>query len=281
MSDSDGPALIAVDVGNSRMKFGLLKRPSPPDQMRPTGAMNLPEFEKTLDLTPGEGEFGRIKTWLAGRSFENCQWWIGSVQRQYASLLVDFLRQSGTRRMTLLSAGDLPLSVNVPRPDMVGIDRLLAAVAGNALRGKQRPAIVVDAGTAITVDLISSAGAFEGGAILPGLNLGAKALHHFTDLLPLIEANELADPPDPVGKSTTAAMRSGLFWGAVGGVRELVTRMMQGLSASPDIFLTGGAAKNVAPLLGPSCRHVENLTIAGIVLTARHLSSQSEPCGSS
>ena len=64
---------------------------------------------------------------------------------------------------------------------------LLAAVAANRIRTADRPAVIVDLGTAITVDLVSSDGAFQGGAILPGIEMSARALHDYTDLLPRIE----------------------------------------------------------------------------------------------
>ena len=88
----------------------------------------------------------------------------------------------------MLAAGDLPLEVRLERPDMVGIDRLVDAVAVNRLRDAGRPAVIVDVGTAITVDLVSADGAFLGGAILPGIQMSARAMHEFTDLLPLVDA---------------------------------------------------------------------------------------------
>ena len=125
----------------------------------------------------------------------------------------------------LLTSGDLPLVVKLPRPDMVGVDRLLDGLAANRLRTPGHPAVVVDVGSAITVDLIDAGGAFLGGAILPGIAMSARALHEFTDLLPQIDMAELAEPPPALGTATVAAMRSGLFWGAVGAVRQLVEQL--------------------------------------------------------
>jgi type III pantothenate kinase len=105
---------------------------------------------------------------------------------------------------------------------MVGIDRLLDAVAANRLRHPAAPAVVVDVGTAITVDLVAADGSFQGGAILPGIAMSARALHAFTDLLPLVDVRELSSPPPPLGTSTVAALQSGLFWGAVGAIRQLL-----------------------------------------------------------
>ena len=110
---------------------------------------------------------------------------------------------------------------------MVGIDRLLAAVAANRLRNPKRPAVIVDLGTAITVDLVDAEGVFRGGAILPGIAISARAMHDYTDLLPHIPMAELEEPPPALGRATVPAMRSGLYWGAVGAVRELIERLAE------------------------------------------------------
>ena len=85
--------------------------------------------------------------------------------------------------------------------------------------------MIVDVGTAITVDLVSADGAFLGGSILPGIQMAARALHHFTDLLPLVNVSDLSTPPPPLGTSTESAMQAGLFWGAVGAIRQLIDQL--------------------------------------------------------
>jgi type III pantothenate kinase len=150
---------------------------------------------------------------------------------------------------------------------MVGVDRLVDAVAVNHLRDAKRSAVIVDVGSAITVDLVSADGFFLGGAILPGLQMSARAMHEFTDLLPLIDMSELTSPPPALGTDTLSAMESGLFWGAVGAIRQLTERLA-GVAGSPQVFLTGGAAEAVVELLGPDAHYVSNLTLAGIALSA-------------
>ncbi len=168
-----------------------------------------------------------------------------------------------------MTAERLPLVVDVERPDLVGMDRLASALAANRLRRPESAAIVIDIGSAITVDLITRAGAFAGGAILPGIAMSARAMHDFTDLLPLVMMSEFGAPPAPLGASTTAAMRSGLFWGAVGAARELAARLSAG-SPATQVFLTGGAASAVASLIvseaGEPAEYVPHLTLGGIAL---------------
>jgi type III pantothenate kinase len=150
---------------------------------------------------------------------------------------------------------------------MVGIDRLLSAVAANRLRPPDHEMVVVDLGTAVTVDLLSAGGAFQGGAICPGIGTSARALHEFTDLLPQLDMTELHTPPPACGRDTQGAMRSGLFWGAVGGVRELVARLST--PGKPHtVVMTGGAAPNVAALVAPDALFVPHLTLSGIALAA-------------
>src|SRR6185436_9148397 len=91
----------------------------------------------------------------------------------------------------------------------------------------------------ITVDLVGSDGAFEGGVILPGFHMSAEALDS-ADLLPLVAFSPADPPPAVVGKDTQSAIRSGLFWGAVGAVREIIERMKLDLPQEADVFVTGG-----------------------------------------
>lgn len=252
--------IVAVDVGNSRMKFGLFEC---------APAEGLPAPCRTLDLPALGADLNAIAAWLAPRQAPAIAWYIGSVHRAASTRLVDWL-QSHTAQppLTLLASMDLPLVVSLARPDMVGIDRLLDGVAANVLREPGRPAVVVDLGTAITVDLLSEAGAFLGGAILPGIGMSARALHEFTDLLPLIDMTSLAAPPPALGIATREALCSGLYWGAVGGVRELIGRLMDGRGQTPQVFLSGGAAASVAGLLSAEGVYVPHLTLSGIALTA-------------
>lgn len=219
-------------------------------------------------------ELGEIGPWLEtapdGPSGGPPAWWIASVNRATCTRLVDWLREHRPGDpITLLAVGDLPLQVRLERPDMVGVDRLLDAVAANRLRRRDRPAIIADVGTAITVDLVSAEGVFLGGSIVPGIAMSARALHEFTDLLPLVEMSELGTPPPALGTETRRAMRSGLFWGAVGAIRQLIEQLAIDLPVEPDVLLTGGAGPTVAELLGSSARHVPHLTLAGIALTAK------------
>ncbi|HVA45407.1 MAG TPA: type III pantothenate kinase [Pirellulales bacterium] len=265
MTSPQREVIAAIDVGNSRIKVGLyLAR-----DIAATADDALPQPIATHDLLPEADGLARLADQLAPHRPDDLAWWIGSVERTFASRFVDWLRTNGAQRIAMMACGDLPLVVSLPRPDMVGIDRLLAAVAINRLREPDRPAIIADLGTAITVDLVSADGAFLGGAILPGIAMAARSLHDFTDLLPQIEMAQLEEPPPALGASTVEAMRSGIYWGAVGGIRHLVELLTAAAaSGDPQVFLTGGAAPAVASLISVKATYVPHLTLAGIALAA-------------
>jgi type III pantothenate kinase len=277
----DDLPLIAVDVGNNRTKFGLFQ----PELLSRLAPRALPEPQRTFHVAGPDADWKSICAWLDEKDeakdgqeclsscgVEHVRWSIGSVNRPGATRLIGWLRTHRPQDpVTLLAAGDLPLEVSLERPDMVGIDRLLDALAANRLRRPGRPAVVVDVGTAITVDLLSPDGAFLGGSILPGITMGARALHEFTDMLPLLDVADLSGPPPALGTATIEAMQSGLFWGAIGAIRQLIAELAKGLSPNatqPEVFLTGGAGPAVAGLLGRRARHVPHLTLSGIALAS-------------
>ena len=106
------------------------------------------------------------------------------------------------------AAGNVPLAVRVDRPHEVGADRLVNALAAARLYGT--PAVVVDFGTATTLDCVGMDGAYVGGAIAPGLELGLEALAARTAKLPRIE---LRTPDRAIGRDTVSAMQSGTVFG--------------------------------------------------------------------
>ncbi len=248
--------LIAVDIGNSRIKLGRfsLARNS-----------SLPEPTETLSVSTQEDWPLQVRDWVGPSPKRTV---VGSVSRPIAKQLEAALRSSPDE-WHQLTLPDLPIETRVEHPGQVGIDRLLAAVGANILRQPDRPAILIDLGTAITVDLVAPDGVFEGGAILPGPGLAAWALAEATDALPYVRLEELDASPEAIGRSTEGALAAGLFWGAIGAIRELIDRQRDGLTTTPQVFLTGGAAPSVARLIGGpdyTVRHLPHLTLAGIVV---------------
>jgi type III pantothenate kinase len=123
----------------------------------------------------------------------------------------------------------------------VGADRIVNAVA--AYDRYRRSCIVVDFGTATTFDYVSSRGEYMGGAIAPGIGISAEALFQRTSKLPRIE---ITKPGKVVGKNTIHSMQSGIFFGYVGLVDEIVRRMKKETKSNPKVIATGGLAGLIA-----------------------------------
>jgi type III pantothenate kinase len=148
-------------------------------------------------------------------------------------------------------------------PSEVGADRIVNAVAALERFGQNsgRPIIVVDFGTATTLDAITGKGEYLGGAICPGVQISADALFQRAARLPRIDVRK---PSHIVGRTTVAAMESGLFYGYVGMVEGLVRRMDAELGGHSISVATGGLAAVIAPET-PLIHHVDaDLTLHGL-----------------
>lgn len=133
---------------------------------------------------------------------------------------------------------DLPIDVLTEKPAETGIDRILNIAAAH--EQMEKCCIVVDAGTAITIDCCNDKGQFLGGAIAPGASLMLKAMHQNTARLPEID---FAVPTGAFGKSTQQAMLQGVYYGIRGMVKELAENYATELGVWPEIIATGGDAK--------------------------------------
>jgi len=265
--------VIAVDIGNSRLKVGLFSLPT-------TSASALPEPAETLTLSivnkAGDFDADRFIAWCGKHVSKQSRLLVASVHRGATKRLMDAVEQGAAQsqrdvEVQPLSYRDVPLTIGVSEPARVGIDRVVAAFAANRLRRRDRPAIIVSLGTAITVDLLQADGVFAGGAILPGIAMSARALAEDTDALPHVDSEKLTTPP-ALGRSTTAAIESGLYWGSIGAIRELISQLSLSSAAPHELFLTGGAAVQVADQLAEAAnspvRHVPHLVLAGIALVS-------------
>jgi type III pantothenate kinase len=154
------------------------------------------------------------------------------------------------------------LQIRIDNPREVGADRVVNAIG--AVERYGAPVLVVDFGTATTVDVIDEAGAYCGGAIAPGMQVAGDALASAASALRRVE---LAAPRQATGRNTTEAVQSGLVFGWAGLVDGLVRRICteQGLSSLP-VVATGGLAQ----LIGPVCEtvtHIEDeLTLRGLLV---------------
>jgi len=146
-------------------------------------------------------------------------------------------------------------------PSDVGADRIVDAVA--AIHKYGAPCIVVDFGTATTFDAINVTGEYLGGVITPGITISSDALFERAAKLPRVEIKR---PEKVIGSATVEAMQSGLYYGYVGLVDDILRRMIAELGGSPRVIATGG----LAPLIAKGSRYVEivdeTLTLEGLRL---------------
>ena len=167
-------------------------------------------------------------------------------------------------KTTPLVVGDpavkLGIDVLLDKPAEVGADRLANAIGGHIKYRK--PLVVVDFGTATTFDVVDAAGNYVGGAIAPGINLSLEALHTATAKLPRIAVER---PAKAIGKDTLTAMQSGIFFGYVGLIEGVVTRIQAEFGAPLEVIATGG----LAPLFHdgtPMLKHLDQeITTRGLI----------------
>jgi type III pantothenate kinase len=154
----------------------------------------------------------------------------------------------------------LGLKVLIDRPDEVGADRLVNAVAAHArYKGEL---ILVDFGTATTFDAVNADGDYVGGIIAPGVNLSVEALFRAAARLPRISVKR---PDRVLGTTTVAAMQSGVYWGYVGLIEGLIARLADELAIKPTVIATGGLAALFAGAT-KSINHLDpDLTLRGLV----------------
>jgi len=267
----NSPTLVASDIGNSRIKLGRFDRgPKMPELPQPTATLELP-------LTSKAGDFNAapLAAWCDSELGLDADWLISSVHRGATDQLITAVTSLGKQighawPLRQIAFEEVPLVVEVDAPERVGMDRLMGAVAADRLRPADRAAIVVDLGTATKLCLLTDVGAFAGGAILPGLAMSARALEEQTDALPHVEVDHWQRPPLVLGRATVPAIESGIFWGTVGAVRELIAQLSKPLESPPLVLVTGGGSQLVAEVLAEDgsldLRHEPHLVLSGIAI---------------
>lgn len=153
----------------------------------------------------------------------------------------------------------IPIPILTEYPEKVGVDRLVNAIA--AFERTKNWTLVVDAGTAITIDGINDKGAFLGGIIAPGIDTSSKALHHYTALLPQVC---ISKPKTVLGKNTEEAINSGIYWGTIGMVSNLIKLIGDELEGQPTVIATGGNAHMLAQEIPLITTVLPYLTLEGI-----------------
>jgi type III pantothenate kinase len=218
--------LLVINVGNSRVAFGAFI------QGELVYTRRLPVSQR------GDFEGAIVEAW--GKFDGNAAEVAGASVNPAASKGLEHAVQQATGQPVQWVGRDLdlPIEVKTENPVQTGVDRVLTVAA--AFEQMQKPCVVVDAGTAITVNACDEKGALIGGAIAPGARLSLLAMREHTSRLPEVT---LATPAGTIGKNTEQAMLHGVYSAARGLVKEVVENYATELGTWPDIICTGGDAE--------------------------------------
>jgi type III pantothenate kinase len=155
---------------------------------------------------------------------------------------------------------DLGMTARITKASEAGADRLVNAIGAHLVYSGDL--IVIDSGTATTFDVIAADGAFEGGAIAPGINLSLQALHEAAAMLPRIAIQR---PDRVIGKDTVTNMQSGVFWGYVALIEGMVARIKAEWGKPMTVIGTGGVASLFEGATESIDRFDPDLTIRGLL----------------
>ena len=188
---------LIVDIGNTRIKTGVF------DNNTLIGKQTFKDLNTFSDF-------------VAGKTFGHCI--VSSVSVKPTDILPQLPVQG--KKIQLTSSLGFPIAIAYDTPGTLGVDRIAAACGAYQLF-PSRDCLVIDMGTCITYDFLSSEGVYEGGAIAPGVKMRFSAMNHFTARLPLAEA--VADAP-LTGKSTISSMQSGVINGILEEIKGFISR---------------------------------------------------------
>ncbi len=250
-------ALLAIDIGNSRVALGVWDS----DGLHDARHIGLQQTDKW------RGALADTWSIMNGGSRALI---IASVNpRDSAAVQARAEEVSGLSALRVRDDLPLPMPLDIDNADEVGVDRICCAAAAYERVGGA--CAVASCGTAVTVDCVSAEGHFLGGAILPGLQMSCDALHEHTAQLPRIEPRV---PEHTFGQNTHAAIVNGVAYGLVGALRELVERYATTLREWPQLVLTGGNAPLVAELADFVDAVVPDLSLMGVALAYRRVAGQ-------
>jgi type III pantothenate kinase len=257
--------LLAIDVGNTNIVLGVF------DGERLVTTWRLLTLrERTAD------EIGLMVTGLFANEGIDRRRIDAVVMSSVVPPLTPIMRGMSLRyfeREPLIvdPTSNAGMPILYERPAEVGADRIANSIAAYERYGRdrKRPLIVADLGTATTFDAISAKGEYLGGVICPGPQIAAEALFQRAARLPRVDVRK---PSHVVGRTTVGAIESGLFYGYLGMVEGLVTRMTAELGGEAVAIATGGLAPLIVPDTSVFVATEPDITMYGlqIIWTRNH-----------
>lgn len=253
--------IILIDIGNTHTHIGFS------NEKRILSSIDIPtdsllQQDKSIRLF--EKTIKPVAKTITGAV-------IASVSPKATIVLKSLIKKQCNINLVILSHSNAPLTgFNYPKPETLGADRIANAVAAFHIYGA--PAIIIDFGTAITVDILNSQGFFEGGVILPGINLMTSYLNEKTALLPQVQFKHFQKP---YGKNTKEAILVGINYGIAGMISHIIQSIIKELDLkTPAIIATGGYGKIMAKRIPLFSRVDKNLTLKGLLITYKNLKNK-------
>jgi type III pantothenate kinase len=245
--------LLTIDAGNTNTNFALFSNGTPLAKWRLATIRRRTADEYAVmlgQLLQNDGiERKQIKNII-----------IASVVPEIMLALTKLCQNYFKKKPLIVGENvKIPVKVKTDFPNEVGADRIVNAVAAKKLYKKA--AIIIDFGTATTFDVVSKSGDYVGGVIAPGINLSLSALQKAASKLPMVWIQK---PAKVIGKNTKTAMQSGIYWGYIGLIEGIVTRIKTEMKDKPIVIATGG----LAPMFAESTKTIEkiepDLTLIGL-----------------
>ena len=243
--------IIAVDIGNSSIKLCV--------------EVDCRDADVDSDQAADQHKYLRVERMdqLDPKALPKSSrlWCICSVNQQRLQETTRWVKQNRPQdRLRVITAEDIPISTNVDDRQQIGLDRLVAAWGACQHRSPGKELVVVDAGTAVTIDLVDAKGVFQGGVIYPGLGTAVESLKNSTCQLPDLSHYQI-DPSvyvnSPIGKNTKDSILSGIVNSQLAAVRDIVHL----LSVQATVVATGGQSKVFQNLLPKSWIFDEHLVV--------------------
>jgi len=227
--------LLAIDIGNTNIVLGVFED----ERLRATWRLGT-DFHKLED------EYATVLLnllSLKGLAFADIdRAIISSSVPPLVTVFEELCRRYFEVSPMVVGPGiKTGVRISIDNPREVGADRVANAAAGHRLYGG--PLIVIDFGTATTLDAVSEDGDYLGGAIAPGIGISAEALFEHAAKLPRVE---LVRPQKAIGRNSVSAMQSGIIFGYVGLIEGIVVRMRKELGGTAKVIATGGLADTIA-----------------------------------
>lgn len=221
--------LLVIDIGNSSILFGIYNGKELLHNWKTVTDVNRTPEEYKVDIIDRLHKINIPESRIDGVG-------VSCVIPSLESVFKDVCKECFNVQPLFVNEDiDIGIKILCDKPKEVGADRIANAVAAFELYKKS--VIVVDFGTAVTFDVVTEKGEYAGGVIAAGIKISTEALATKTARLPEIK---VVKPENVVGKNTVESMRAGIFYGFIGQVKEIISRIKDEIKVNPMVIGTGG-----------------------------------------